>query len=164
MNEDTDYKQDIKINRFALEKEVEEQPTKYLFYSEEQAEAKRKRDRKKDKLDQILANEEMRIRWLTKVELVEEFGIDKLTETSIKAAVTGSQVVIDAKKEYSEASHRQMLTEGHARAFEQRKSALDNLVRLWIAGYYSDPTGTKTRNDDIEKQSKRNLNRKGAES
>lgn len=65
---------------------------------------------------------------------------DKTTEASISAEVECSVAVRSAQTDLREAEKIAAELEAGVRALEHKKSQLDNLVRLYVAGYFATPT------------------------
>jgi hypothetical protein len=156
------FDEDVKINRFRLEQECEEQPSKYLFWANLLADAKAEVDRLENQLRLTLAEQEKKTRFS-----MEEAGV-KATEASVKAGVETSDAVFSAREKLQEAESVQYHLEAGVKAFEHRKSEIDNLTQLWIKGYYAKPDGgRRSVTDDVSSDIRKDLNkdkkRKGEE-
>lgn len=127
-----DLKEDLKLNRFALEKEAERQADMFLYWSQELAEAKFLRDKAKTKLGIVTGERELDIRRNPPEGL-------KATEGVIKALVAEDSDIEKAQRKLDSANKNVNTLEGVVRALDHKKSQIDNLTRLSIAGYYANP-------------------------
>lgn len=155
LSKDNDFKIDIRINKYKLEEECEKHPSLYYRYSELLAQAKNERDDELDRLAVVLANVEVEIR--------KDPPIDcKLTENLIKALIEENKKVISQKSKVRECKKQVHILEAAVNAIEHRKSMLNNLVQLYIKGYYSKPGEIKNNNitDSISDDIRKDLNRR----
>ena len=156
-----DYAVDVAINRFKLEQECEAQPSLYYYYADMLAGLKADRDRVDDKLGMTMSNTELAVRTAPGKYL----GEVKPTEATIKAAVDANLEVRSLREELTKTNEQIYHLEAVVRSLDHRKSELDNLVQLWIKGYYAAPDGGKpSSNDDYQKQVRKNLNKDKEES
>jgi len=147
--DERDLEDDLKLDRFNLVREAETLADTYRYWTMESANARRDADAAKDKLELTEAEVALEIR---------SSAEKKPTEAMIESMVTADTRVVRAKREFIEAKHRQALLEGAVRAMDHKRSQLDNLTRLWIAGYYADPNRNQ-RSDDLGDAGVRGLNR-----
>lgn len=148
-----DIEKDVKINRYRLEEELSKQAVLFLHYSEAVAEAKAERDEAKSKLENAKANIELLIRKNPEKYLD---GL-KVTESVISSAVTAHTQIVKLNEEYSEKLKAVNDAESAVRALEHKKSALEDLRYLLIAGFYSYPSGDAV-SDDLSDKARRALN------
>jgi hypothetical protein len=134
MNQLTEFEKDLEIDKFSLDAECLDQPRKFMKWSADYADSLAERDRADQKLEVTKAQVEQEVR-----KNPELYGLDKVTEASIKAAVTISREVDVAFEEWVEAKHRVGIMMAAREALEQRKNMLENLVKLFLSGYWSDP-------------------------
>lgn len=114
-----DYKANLKINEFDLNREILEQPQKFYDYSYLAAQAKNERDDAKDDLDIIKTEIEARIRQKK----------DKYpTEGAIKSAVDNHRKVKKQRLKWIEARRKYNLLEKAEKAFEQRRRMIETYV------------------------------------
>jgi len=147
-----DFSVDVKVDRFFLEKACQEHSNIFRVYSEKLAEAKEERNDAKDVLEYTKSKVEMKYRQMKEPPV-------KITEASVTSLVHTHAKVKDAKKDYTAASKAVDTYEAAVRALEHKKSMIDNLVKLWIAGYFSDPGRAQ---DDVAKNKSRSkLKRRG---
>lgn len=129
------YEQDLSIDQARLDKEWLEQPRKFYQYAEALADARYGLDKAKENLDVVKANLDNKIR-----KDPNAFGLDgKVTEGAISGAIVLHADYTEAKNLVLEASHTVEVLTGAVRAFDQRKSALENLVRLHGQQYFAVP-------------------------
>ncbi len=70
-----------------------------------------------------------------------QFGLtDKVTEPGIKSAILHSPRHVKAQEKVLTTKHIMDVWSAYVSALEQRKSALENEVKLWAGGYFSAPT------------------------
>ena len=124
---------DIQIDPNALDVEWMRQPEIYLKYAEESAKAQSEADRAKDKLEVVEAEVDAEVR-------MQYSDTKKPTETQIAGIVLTNQRVILAKESLIQAKERASLLSSAVKAFDQRKNALENLVRLWAGSYFAGPS------------------------
>lgn len=124
----------LQIDPNALDLEWLQQPTLYFRYAQEAAEARKDMDSKKLALDVTLANVQSEIR-----KEPEKYGIAKVTEGALDAAVKQDTRVDRAQQEFLEAKNNVALLEAAVASFEQKKRALENLVQLHLGSYFAGP-------------------------
>jgi len=79
----------------------------------------------------------------------DSFEIGKPTESAIKEAVALDEECKVATAKMHRAKHITALLQSATRALEQRKCALENLVRLHGQGYYSEPSAKAATRDGV---------------
>lgn len=129
-----EYEKDLEIDKYALDAECMDQPRRFIHWAEALAEASSVRDRMDQSLDVTLAQTEMKVR-----KDPTAYGLEKVTDASVKALVTIDPFVVKAEELLIQAKHRVNILFAAKEAFEQRKSMLENLVKLFLSGYWSDP-------------------------
>lgn len=117
-----------------LEVEWQEQPKLYLAAAEELADAKKAAEELELELIVRKAEAEKEVRAEP-----EDFGLEKVTEAGVKAAVDTHKKVISLRSKIIEANHLVGLLVGKCRALEHRKRALEKEVDLFLAGYFAAP-------------------------
>lgn len=68
-----------------------------------------------------------------------KYGLEKVTESAVKEAVTLSRKVRDAELAVVDARHAFDICEVEVQTLDHRKKALENLVQLRLADYFSEP-------------------------
>ena len=144
--EKSEYEKDLEIDKYALDLECIDQPRKFLRWAEALAEATAEKDRADQKLEVTKAQIEQEVRANP-----EGSGIEKVTEATIKSFVTTSPKVAVAQDRWIEAKHRVNILFAAKEALEQRKSMLENLVKLFLSGYWSDPKIKSETKDTLTK-------------
>lgn len=137
------FGQDIKVNRFKLDEENEISGELYNVWSERYSEARGVVDAAKDKLELTTAQRTL----YYNTNPVD--GI-KPTVDNVKAMVEQDTEVQAAKDEYRQALAKRYTLDGAMGALDSRKSAVDNLVKLMVTGYYNTKqTGGDYASDEI---------------
>ncbi len=130
-----EYEEDIRIDGEMLEFEWMDQPMKMLKYCEKYASAIKQESFAKENLDICKAELDKAIRTTP-----ESFGITgKITEETVKSTILLQADYIAANHAYIEASYEAEMAKGAVRAFDQRKDALENMVRLHGQSYFAGP-------------------------
>jgi len=129
------YHEDLVINRNLLEEEWEDQSLRFIKYSEEWAKAILERDRARENLDLVRAQVDFKIRANP---AAYGFEVDrKPTEGAISAMILQTDEYGNASREYQEASYNVNVLASAKEAFNHRKSALENLTKLWLGSFWS---------------------------
>jgi hypothetical protein len=126
------YKEDLKIDKYALDEEWLKQPTLFINWAEEFVEAQADRDRKKEQLDLIKAELDNIIR-----SEPEKFGLTKVTEGAIQNIILTEGSYRDAQDKYLTAIKQAKILDVAKEAFDHKKKALENLTQLFLAGYFA---------------------------
>ena len=125
---------DFRISGDKLEEEWLKHSVLYWGYSEKSAQAIKKRDLIREDIDQHRAELDRKIRKDPK-----KYGIEKVTEGAITAAITIDEKSIGLNSSLIDANEAVNRVSGAVKALEHKKRALEKLVELWLAGYYSEP-------------------------
>lgn len=133
---DLNYDEDLKIDPDALDVECLRQPQLFMEYAEAASEARRDMDFAKEELEVGRASLNNDIRRNPSEYLGE--GI-KVTEAVIVGAIIVNKKYQDLLKKHLEAKHNYDLLSSAVKAFEQRKSSLEYLIRLTGQQYFSGP-------------------------
>lgn len=128
------YEEDIKIDPTALDVEWLGQAELMQKYAKHAADMKAAMDEAKERLDVGKAKIEMEIRADST-----NFGLAKPTEAGIQSTILLQNEYSKLMREYSEARYEYEIAVATVRAVDQRKTALENLVRLLIASYFAGP-------------------------
>jgi hypothetical protein len=155
--EEFDFEKDLSINKFRLDEECLSHSSIYFKYAEAQQNAKSEVSKADDVLKLTLAERELEIR-----NKYSENGI-KVTENLIKADVEKDEDVLKAKRKLRKAQDIFNKLTVAVQALDSRRSELDNLVKLYCAGYFSMPNSNdKSRKDATEqtaREIRKNLNK-----
>ena len=128
------YEEDIRIDETSLDVEWLEQPAKMLKYVKHAARMRMELDQAKESLDVVRAGLDKEIRTTP-----EKYGIEKVTEGAVSAAILLHPKYQNANGMYLETKYEYDIASGAVRAFEQRKDSLENLVRLHGQNYFAGP-------------------------
>ncbi len=138
-----DFEKDLSINKFRLDEECISHPTLYYRYSEACVEAKANVSKFNDRYNLVRADVNIALR--------DEYtskGV-KFTEALITSAIDKDERVIKAKEKLREAEETYAKLNVAVQAMEQRKSMLDNVVKLYLSGYYAQPTASGSTRENI---------------
>ncbi len=145
------YEEEIRIDPDALDVEWLMQPTLFMKYGEALAEAEMEADNAKEKFDLVKAETDSDIRGN-----IEAYtgSTKKPTETQINTLVVQHP---DYKKVLSVLNSTKSTVKilvMAVRAFEQRKVALENLVKLHGQSYFSSPQEGRDLKTEFDKSSR----------
>lgn len=139
----------LRINKYKLDDECENQPNLYFYWSKQLTDEKSNKMRLENKLEYLSAKADLDLRKSPPE------GV-KITEGSIKALLAEDKSLQRVKESILDSKERIYHLESVVRALEQRRSDLDNLVVLYSKNYFALPTG-KNINDQTSKEVKRRL-------
>ena len=125
----------LKIDLLRLEEHWMEQPQLMWEYGEKLAEARYELDTAKANLEKTSSSIELLIR-----KAPEKFGIAKATEGAIRSLVVQQTEYQEAQERVFKAQKRYEKIKQFLAALEQRKQALENLVRLHGQQYFALPS------------------------
>lgn len=128
------YEEDIRIDPDALDVEWLGQPELMRKYAKHAADRKAAMDEAKESLDIVKAHIEMEIR-ANPV----DYGLAKPTESSIQSTILLQDEFQEASKVYQDSRYEYEIALAAVRAVDQRKTALENLVKLLNASYFAGP-------------------------
>lgn len=129
-----DYEKDVQIDPTALDVEWLNQADLMLKYSKYCADKKKEMDEEKEKLDFIRATLDLKIRSSSEL-----FGLAKPTESSIQSTILLQKEYQEQSKKYALAKYEYDVASGAVRAIDQKKTALENLVKLLSVSYFAGP-------------------------
>ena len=133
-----DFQKDLEIDAMALDIELLEQPQKYFKYSEELSAANRELDRIKLKYEIVQAKLDTKIR-----DVFAKEGV-KSTENLIRSAVVQEPEFSAVSNELSDQKQEVETLSNGVKAFEQRKSSIEGLVKLQAQNYFASPKALPT--------------------
>lgn len=148
MSQAKSYEEDLYIDPDKLDEEWLRQPAAYLYYGERLADAQRDVDSVKEELDVLKATVDREARVQPG-----KYGIDKVTESAVSAAVTRDERIIAKGRELIEARHTVGVLKAAVEAMSQRKKALEKLSDLFIFGWNAEPRAGRA--DSIREHKKR---------
>ena len=155
-NEDIDFQDELKINKYRLDEECLSHASRYAYWSEAYSLAKSEAALAKDNLSYVTAVRSMALR-----NLYNE-SHEKYTEARLQAAIDIDDEVLEAKSKLRKAEDIVSKMYVAVSAMEVRKSELENLVKLYCAGYFSTVSGGVNRKDIGENTAmdiRKNLNK-----
>ena len=156
-NNEDDFQKDLSINKYKLDEECISHASRYAYYAEVSAIAKTNVSEVKDKLELVIAEANIRIR-----KNLTDSG-QKFTEAMVTSMLTMDSEVQKAKAELRDAETTLARLQVAVNAMDARRSELDNLVKLYVAGYYSVADGAgvkKSINENVASDIRRNLSKK----
>lgn len=163
-----DFEKNIRIDEDALDLEWLDQPKHFIQIAKEAADAQFELDQAKARYDVLCAELDMKIR-----NNPAAFKIEKITEGAVAAALRLTDEHKDALLELNEAKRDASILQGAVKAFEQRKVALENMVRLHGQSYFAGPKIPRNLSDErqakeakaarINEKIKGRIQRKGKE-
>jgi len=134
MDDQFNYEQDLAIDPHSLDEEWLRQPGLYMKYSKEAANAERVRDLAKEKVGVVKAELDRAIR----KEPI-KYGLEKITDTPVAGAVLLQSEYKEAANALIEADFKLNILKSAVRAFDHKREALENAVKMWLGGYFSGP-------------------------
>ena len=147
------YNDDISIDRDALDIGWTKQAQTFFKYAELAAKARDAMDRKKEKIDVLEATMGLKIRTNPA-----SYGLEKITEGAVQSTILIDQNHIDAVAELADLKYEYEVLIAAVRALDQKKSALENLVRLQGQNYFAGPSVPR----EIGKEWAKDVERTGA--
>lgn len=142
MNDEFDYEEFMEIDEDSLDVEWLEQPKKMVQMVKIAAKVKINMERAKDNLAQVKAELAKKVRAAP-----EKYGIEKITIDAVNDVVQTNAKYIEAYEEYLEAVYENDVASGSVKATEQRKSSLENLVKLHGQQYFAGPKVPRNLNE-----------------
>jgi hypothetical protein len=141
------YEQDLKIDKLALDREWLLHSSIYFKYAEAQEHAEDVERRAKERLAVVKAQV-----YLDLLKENEKQG-KKPTIPVMEALVASNPIYLEAVENLLAAQHEKGIIKAGAKAIDKNSTALENLVKLHLAGYFSDPKaqqeGDKKFNKDV---------------
>lgn len=128
------FQEDLDIDPVALDIEWLNQPQRFMKYSQEMAELKKELDLLKQKLKVLESKLILRANENGKV-----LFDAKPTVAMVDSWVKTQEEHIDLTEQIIEKEYELNLLSNAVTAFNQRKSSLENLVKLFLADYFSGP-------------------------
>lgn len=130
-----DYEKDIQIDSTALDVEWLYQAELMIKYTRHAARSRMELDQSKQALDIIRAGLDKEIR-----ELPKQYGLEKVTDKAVESTIITLMEYQEAFQEYLDAKYETDMAQGAVQAFQQRKDALQELVRLHGQSYFAGPS------------------------
>jgi len=128
------YEKDTRIDPNALDVEWLNQAELMRRYASHAAYTKKAMDDAKERLDVGKAQIEMDIR-----KNPENYGIPKVTEAAIQSTILLQNEYQELSEMFIETKYENDIAIGVVKAIDQKKTALENLVRLLSVAYFAGP-------------------------
>jgi hypothetical protein len=138
------------IDKYNLDQEWEEQATLYFDLAVNLADARAAVDRAKAELDLVEAEADKDVRLHP-----EKYGVEKITEASVKAAVLASKQRRAAYEDWVVAKHDAAVADAAVSACDHRKRALEKEVDLFLANYFARPRTDRDSAEALDDRRKR---------
>jgi len=142
--------EDLKLNKFKLDEEASKQSSLYQFFVEKLNEVKAAKDDLSLRLEEKLAEVELRIRENPPEGL-------KITESVIQALVVNNEEIKDLRRKLNDVKKQNYELEGIVSSLDQKKSMIKVLAELYIIGYYR---ADSINDDGIQDELRKKLNKK----
>jgi hypothetical protein len=127
-----DFKENIKIDKYSLDLEFEKHPMLYHEFAMDMVGAEDEKDQAKDKLELLRAQLDVQIRDNPK-----KFGLEKITEAAISSTILQTNEYKEAQEYYNNTVSNLRILKIAVESLNQKKVALENLVKLYLGEYYS---------------------------
>jgi len=131
---ENDYQSDLHIDPDSLDLEWLRQPQIFMEYAEKASNARADLDRAKENLDVVKAELDRDIRRNPGV-----FNLEKITEPVVASTIILQREYSEAMEGFVNSKHECDMLMNAVKAFDQRKVALENLVRLHGQQYFAGP-------------------------
>ncbi len=149
-----DYREDLKIDKLALDEECAEHARLYEQWSKVYSNAQEQEAYDERAVTVLRAQKRLDI-----LRDPEKYGLPKpksgtnLKDGDIKAIIESDNEIDKAERRVIKAKKTTALLRGAKESFEQRKWLLGDMVKLWINSYWADPhTGGDAREKIQERQ------------
>jgi len=133
--ETLEWEKDVSIDENSLDVEWLRQAELMMKYSKLAAKFRLLQDKAKESLDLMKASLDLSIRTTP-----EEYGLTKVTESAISNAITTDKAYTDCLAEYNQARYDAEIARAAVTALDHKKSALENLVKLFGQQYFAGPS------------------------
>jgi hypothetical protein len=150
--EEFDYHKEVQIDESALDVAWLEQSDKMRKMIQIQAQLKKEYDSAAERLSVVRAELDFNIRADP-----EKYDLPKVTENAVQSAIILNDAYRKVSEEVLEARYEYESAKGGVVAFEHRKSALENLVKLLLQGYFAGPKMPRNLTDKILQKQQRTV-------
>lgn len=147
---------DPSIDENQLEKEWVTQPEMFHDVALALAEAKDVYAKAKARIDVVKAEVDLEFQ-----RDPEAFGFAKVTVALAKTVVDSDVRVVKTIREAIDAKHEVDVLDAAVFAMDHRKKALESLVSLWLADYFSTPRADKASTQKLDDKRKREVRSRG---
>lgn len=153
----TDFSQDVSIDKFNLDRECVRQASLVERYGGELALAKKSLAKAKFDKEMLMSEVGLEIR---SGNIPEKYASVKVTNESVKEFIEADPAVIAAKKKMFKAQYAVNVLENALVAFSDKRRQLDNLVRLHQTKYFESGGVENERQTSSADYHRANLNHK----
>jgi hypothetical protein len=133
MSDDQFTKLDLEPDFKRLDEQISDQPRLMQVWTERDADAKLDEDEAKADMERIQSKISLSIR-----KEPNKYGLEKVTDKAVEAIVATQKAYIAAQKSYFEAVRHKSAVKGVVSALHDRRSGLENLVRLHAQQWFSE--------------------------
>ena len=151
-----DPKRDVKIDHLALDVEWLEQPELMRRYCSRSADLRAEMDQASNVVEEVKAKVNADVR-----SNPEKYGLNKTTETAINNAVILDPEYQNAVVDHLESKRVYWLARGDVQSMEQRKTALENMVKLYGQSYFAGPKVPRDLHEERQRRDRDMTNRIG---
>ena len=144
-----DYENDIQIDESGLDIEWLRQPKLMFFYAKMVAELRRTLDRRKERLNIVRAELDKKIR-----QNPLDFAIDKITETAVGNTILIQEEYKEASADIIDCNYELSIAQAAVSALNDKRSALENLVKLYGQQYFAGPSVPRNITKEWEQKEK----------
>lgn len=144
-----DFEKDVSIDESSLDTEWLDQPRLMAKYTKHAANQKRQLDLAKEQLEVVKADLDKDIRTNP-----DSYSIAKITETVVQNTIQTQSEYQDAMKDFIDAKYEYEMSQAAVRSIDQKKTALENLVRLHGMSYFSGPSVPRDLSKEWEQKEK----------
>ena len=149
-----EIEKDLELDLYKLEEGWLDLPLLSLKWSTELVEAEMNARQLRNELDQLKATLDARMR-----ENPGEYGIQKITESTVLAAITIHPAVIESLQKHHEKDTYNKTCKAVCLAIETKRKALEGLTQLYSTGYFaSKPILNNPGNDMVQEKETKKLN------
>ena len=154
---DLKYEQDVSIDETALDVEWLQQANLMYKYARYHAETKKAVDEaKEDGFHLSRTSKGIRAN-------PENYGLSKVTESAIASTILLQPEYQESSKKYIEAKYENDVAVAAVRAIDQKKTSLENLVKLLSVSYFAGPSAPRDLslewNERIKRKEQKELNK-----
>ena len=140
------YERDLQISEYDLDVEWLNQASLFMKYAKNAADCRKYLDQKKESLELTKAELDRKIR-----SNPEKFKIEKITEATITATIISHDDYRASISEFNEAKYELDIAQAAVSAMNQKKEALENLVKLHGQKWFAGPQMPRDLRDEREK-------------
>ena len=144
-----DYEKDIQIDESGLDVEWLRQPKLMFFYTKMVAELRRTLDRRKERLNIVKAELDKKIR-----QNPAYFDIEKITETAVSNTILTQEAYKEASADIIDTNYELSIAQAAVSALNDKRTALENLVRLYGQQYFAGPSVPRNITKEWEQKEK----------